>query len=382
MGVAGVQINDRTAMQLAAVWGSVSLIADSIATLPIKQYRLVAGEPREMDPAPVIQKPWSEMDRRDFITQGSVSMLLRGTLWGRVASWDQNLYPEQVQLVHPDHARIVRLQSAEGLRPAGSLQVRYWNEVQQWERVTRKMALSFPESLEGLNPIAYMRQVLGVAYAQDAYNGSFFANSAHPHGVIEVQDDLDEDETKAMAASWNEAHQGVSNAFKPAVLTGGATWKPITMSLQDVQFLQQLGYSASVISGYIYRIPPHMVGQQDKDTSWGSGIEQQELGFVRNTLLIWLCRWEDLMTSWLPPRQFVTFDLSQRLRGDTLQRFQGYQIARICGFMNNLDVMRAEGMQIPTDQTLVDQLSDYAAPLNSSPLKVGGPQGPGGDKAN
>src|ERR1019366_1555346 len=106
-------------------------------------------------------------------------------------------------------------------------------------------------------------------------------------------------------------------------------FKPITVNASDAQFLEQMQLAATVISGMLYRVPPHMIGMVTKDTSWGAGIEQQELGYVRNTLLNWLGRWEDLMTSWLPPRQFVMFDLSQRLRGDTLQRWAAYQIARV-----------------------------------------------------
>jgi phage portal protein BeeE len=124
------------------------------------------------------------------------------------------------------------------------------------------------------------------------------------------------------------------------------------------------------------------VGQQDKDTSWGAGIEQQELGFVRNTLLIWLCRWEDLMTSWLPPRQFVTFDLSQRLRGDTLQRWSAYQIARVIGAMNNAEIRKAEGLPTVIDPASTKILEDYAAPLNSAPVKPTSTGGAGGDKSN
>ena len=210
--------------------------------------------------------------------------------------------------------------------------------------------------------------------------GAFFANSARPDGVIQVKGDLDINETKAMKANWLEAHQGINRGFLPAILTGDATFQPITMSLVDVQFLEMMQYSASVISGMIYRVPPHMLGMVDKDTSWGAGIEQQELGFVRNTLLIWLAKWEDLMTTWLPPRQFVTFDLSTRLRGDTLQRFSAYQIARVAGFMSNYDIMKAEHMTLPTDPETVAQLSDYTAPLNSAPVKPAGGN-VGGDKS-
>jgi HK97 family phage portal protein len=376
--VAGVQISEQTALQLAAVWGSVSLIADSLATLPIKQYRQVGSDAKEMEPAPVIRQPSSEITQRDFVTQGTLSLLLRGNLWGKVVSWDAKLNPEQVKLVHPDHARIRRDPST------GELEVWYWHDPVPLDSVTRAMALSIPEGLCGLNPIEYLRNSLGLARAQDLWGGAFYANSARPDGVIEVADDLDPDETKAMVASWNEAHQGINHAHLPAILTGGAQWKPVTMSMADVQFLEQMQFAESVISGRIYRIPPHMLGMVDKDTSWGAGIEQQELGFVRNTLLIWLCRWEDLMTSWLPPRQFVTFDLSQRLRGDTLQRWSAYQIARVLGAMNNAEVRAAEGLPAITDQTHATILEAYDVPLNSAPVKPlsSAGAGPGGDKAD
>lgn len=379
-GAAGVGVDERSALQLAAVWGSVSLISDSIATLPIQQYKLSStGEPVKIAASPIIEQPWAEIDQCDFVTQGTVSMMLRGNLWGRRIGVDERGCPLQVQLVHPDHARIRRV--PDGAQK-GQLEVRYWNQPVPWDQVTRKMALSGPEDIQGYNPIEYMRNMFGIARAQDLFAGAFFSNSARPDGVIEFPYDIDDDEIVSALDGWLSKHQGYNKAFLPAILTGGAQWKPISMPLADVQFLQQMQYSESVIAGRIYRVPPHMLGDTDKATSWGSGIEQQELGYVRNTLGIWLRRWEDLFTSWLPAGQFAIFDLSQRLRGDTLQRYQAYQIGRVCGFMNNLDVLRAEGMPIPGDPELVAQLSDYAAPLNSSPMKVGGGEAPGGDEAN
>lgn len=376
MSAGGVQVSEQTALQLAAVWGSVSLISDSIATLPIKQWKRVgSSDAKQVECSPVIHQPWSEITQRDFIVQGTMSMLLRGDVWGNVAARDGKLYPEQVQLVHPDHANIRR-------NPSGEIEVRYWNKLVPLDDVTHAMALSVPEGLKGLNPIEYLRNSLALARAQDMWGGAFFANSARPDGYIQVPEDLDDEETKRMLLAWLEAHQGINHAHLPAILTGGAEWKPVTMKLADVQFLEQMQFSESVISGRIYRVPPHMLGMVDKDTSWGSGIEQQELGFVRNTLLIWLCRWEDLMTSWLPPGQFVTFDLSERLRGDTLQRWSAYQIARVIGAMNNAEIRKAEGLPTVTDETQAEILEAYDAPLNSAPVKPTSTGGAGGDKAN
>ena len=372
----GTPVNEHTAMQLAAVYGSVDLISAAIASLPVKQYREArGGQLMEMPLAPVIAQPWSEITRRDFVTQGTASLLLRGNLYGRIVSRDADGFPEQVQLIHPDHARVRRNSN-------GNLEVEYFGKLVPPTQVTRAMALSVPESLVGISPVENLRNSLGLARAQDLYAGAFFANSARPDGWIGVDDDLDPDETTAMIKSWMAAHQGLSQAHLPAILTGGAKWNAITMSMGDAQFLEQMQYSASVISGMIYRVPPHMIGMVDRSTSWGNGIEQQELGFVRNTLLIWLNRWEDLFDSWLPDGQRVKFDLSDRLRGDTLQRFSAYQIARVAGWMSNLDVMRSEGMELPTDPELLAQLADYNAPLNSAPVKPTSTGGAGGDKSD
>lgn len=374
----GVQVNEHTALQQVAVYGSVGLISEQIATLPIKQWKLVGGEPRQVDVSQVIAQPWAEIDQCDFITQGTMSLLLRGNVWGRKIGMDANGCPEQVQLVHPDHARVRRNPST------GEMEVRYWNEIVPDDQVTRKMALSVPESLQGLSPIEHLRNTIGLARAQDLHAGSFYSNSARPDGVFQVEGDLDDDEVKKMLAAYQAGHQGINKAWLPLILTGGTEFKPITMSMADAQFLELMQFSASLISGMIYRCPPHMLGMVDKDTSWGAGIEQQELGFVRNTLLIWLKRWEDLMRSWLPPRQFVTFDLSQRLRGDTLQRWSAYQIARVIGAMNNAEVRKEEGLPMPTDPDQVATLEDFAAPLNSAPVKAASSStvGPAGDKAD
>lgn len=379
----GVHVNEHSALQQVAVYGSVGLISEQIATLPIQQWKLPArsqdpAEAKRVDPAPVIERPWAEIDQRDFITQGTMSMLLRGNLWGRKLAMDDHGCPDQVQLIHPDHARIRRD------RDSGKLEVRYFSQPVPWERVTRKMALSVPEGLEGLSPIEYLRNTIGLARAQDLHSGAFFANAARPDGWIKVPDDLDDDEVKAMMAAYLEGHQGINKSFLPLILTGGAEFHPVTMSMRDAQFLEQMQFSASVISGMIYRVPPHMLGMTDKETSWGAGIEQMELGFVRNTLLIWLCRWEDLLSSWLPPRQFVTFDLSQRLRGDTLQRWSAWQIARVMGAMNNAEIRKLEGLDQVTDPAQAAILEDFAAPLNSAPVKALSTSGagPGGDKSD
>jgi HK97 family phage portal protein len=152
----------------------------------------------------------------------------------------------------------------------------------------------------------------------------------------------------------------------PAVLTGGAAFKPISITPEDSQFLESRQYDASVICGQIFRVPPHMIGIVDRTTSWGVGIEQQELGFVRNTLMGYLARGERALTAIHPPGQFVKFDLSERLRGDRLQRFQAHSLGIAGGFMVPDEARALEDM--PPLPGGVGQTA--LAPINSTSLKA------------
>jgi HK97 family phage portal protein len=165
------------------------------------------------------------------------------------------------------------------------------------------------------------------------YAGAFYQNSAMPSGVILSDEDFDEEEAKAWKRGWMQMLGGIGQAQSPAVLTGGAKFQPITITPEQAQFLQSRQYSASVISGQIFRVPPHMIGIVDRTTSWGTGIEQQEMGFVRNTLIGYLSRGEDALTAVHPPGQFVRFDLSERLRGDRLQRAQAATLEIASGYL-------------------------------------------------
>jgi hypothetical protein len=136
----------------------------------------------------------------------------------------------------------------DGYGDSGQIEVRYYNELIAPDDVTRKMALSRPGDLVGLNPIEYLRNTIGLARAADLYGASFFQNSAMPSGVIELEDDLDPEETLAMARSWSQQHQGIGQAGLPAVLTGGAKFNALSITPDDAQFLQSRQFSQNEIA--------------------------------------------------------------------------------------------------------------------------------------
>jgi phage portal protein BeeE len=70
--------------------------------------------------------------------------------------------------------------------------------------------------------------------------------------------------------------------------------------MEKSQFIATRKYQRSAIAS-IFNVPPHMIGIVDRSTSWGTGIEQQELGFTRNTVGGYLLKWQSAFTALVPP---------------------------------------------------------------------------------
>jgi HK97 family phage portal protein len=71
------------------------------------------------------------------------------------------------------------------------------------------------------------------------------------------------------------------------MLDAGMTWTAMQISPLDAQTLDNRRFQVADICR-IFGVPPHLVGETDKSTSWGSGIEQMTIGFLLFTLEQWL----------------------------------------------------------------------------------------------
>jgi HK97 family phage portal protein len=354
-------MNDDTAMSIVTVYTCIAILCDAIATLPVNAYKRTRDRTKLVidPPPPLVANPWPEGSLQDWLTQVVVSLALRGNFFGQIVDRGPNGYPTMIKPVHPDRV-FARRDINSGQRV-----YRFDGAPVPTDDVVHIPALLVPGSFVGLNPVEYMRGSWALAAATERYGGQFFANSANPSGVITVEEDLTSEETLELARDWRMQHGGIANAQYPAVLTGGAQWHQIAINPDDAQFLQTRDFQRHEIASF-YRIPEHMLGFQDRTSSWGTGIEQMEIGFVINTLRPWLSRIETYLTNITPPSQMVKFNLAGRLRGDTLQRFQAYTLARNGGWMNIDEIRELEDLPALPD----GQGQDYWAPLNFAPISA------------
>lgn len=355
LSVAGVAVNDTSALNLTAFYACVRLIADSIASLPWDAYRKGERTRVEVSPMPsLLRSPSNDMTEFDWKHMMMVSLLMRGNFYGLVTQRDVLEYPTTIVPLHPDQVRIDR--------DPRTFAKRLWlgGSRERMEDLFHIRAFTLPGADVGLSPVQMARHSLGLGLAAQEYGAQWFRDGASPSSVLETDSDLNDDQVRRTQRAWVASHGG---RRRPAVLSGGFKWKPITITPNESQFLQTRQHQGLEVA-QMMGVPPHMIGIIDKTTSWGTGIEQQSIGYVTYTLRSWLTRIEAAMSAQLPRGQFVRFNVDGLLRGDAKSRYEAYQTAIDSGWRNPDEVRALEDLPpIPGGAG-----QKYRQPLNFGPL--------------
>ncbi|MER6064836.1 phage portal protein [Streptomyces sp. NPDC001792] len=356
----GVPVNDQTAMQLVAVQACVRILSSAISRLPLNAMVIRDGVQVSTPAAPtIVVDPFGGAantrfpTRRAGLKQMAVSLLLRGNAYGIVTARDYLYRPSRIAVLHPDMVKVTM--NDDGGRDYEVNRV----AVDDPRDMVHLTGMCMPGSPTGLSPIGYARQAIGLGLAAERFGAQFFGQGAHLSGVITVDGDLDKQRARQMKEGFEASHSGLANAHAIGVLSGGAKWQPISVNPEDAQFLQTRA-GQNLDMAMLYGVPPHMLGQVDRTTSWGTGIEQQAIGFRVWTLDDWLGTFEDAWTAMLPRGQNARFDTSELERTDTAGRWSWYATARTIGGMTRNEIRAKEGLPP------VEGGDDIDAPLNSA----------------
>ena len=354
----GKRVNERTAMQMTAVYACVRILAESVAGLPLHLYRYTdsGGKEKAIDhPLYFLlhDEPNPEMTSFVFRETLMTHLLLWGNAYAPIVRNGKGeilgLYP-----LMPDRMTVDR-------DSAGQLYYRYnasSDESPQTGRgeviLTHADVFHIPglgfDGLVGYSPIAMAKNAIGMAIACEEYGARFFQNGATPGGIIEHPGKLTD--PAAVRDSWNQSFGGSVNSGKVAVLEEGMKYTPISISPNEAQFLETRKFQIDEIAR-IFRVPPHMVGDLEKSSF--SNIEQQSLEFVKYTLAPWIARWEQTISRLLllgdeKTQYFAKLNVDGLLRGDYQSRMSGYATARQNGWMSANDIRELENLdRIPPE---------------------------------
>jgi HK97 family phage portal protein len=336
--VSGVHVDRSSALGLGAVWACVSLIGDSIATLPAN---IVEPRPgggwRTIDaPKPAwLDVPNTEQTKVDFAFNQVASLLLDGTaivykvLDGRgniLEAWA--LDPSMVTILRePDQNGTLRLvyyvTANKGMQsPVGPFRIPEGPEI--FHINAFQSASNWPR---GLPPLEIARRMFGGSIAGQEMAASFFTRGMNAPGFIETPEGLTPDQARELKSDLQKGNAGSPRNMQfPPVLTGGAHFVPSLITPEQSQFIEQRRFSVEEVARF-FRVPPFMVGELSKTTTWGTGVEQQGIGFVKYTLRPWIERLEEAWTRhmlFLTPGYRIRFDVDELLRGDSAARSEYY----------------------------------------------------------
>ena len=355
----GKAVNERSAMQMSAVYACVRILSEAVASLPLHMYRYNDTGGKEKALAHPLygilhDEPNPEMSAFSFRETLMAHLLLWGNAYAQVIRNGRgevvSLYPLMPDRMNVDRDACGRL-FYEYTRSDGDTRTLGGKSTVTLSPsdVLHIPGLGF-DGLVGYSPIAMAKQAIGMGLACDEYGASFYQNGAQPGGVLEHPGVVKD--PKRVRESWNAIYQGSANAHRVAVLEEGMAYKPISISPEQAQFLQTRKFQIEEIAR-IFRVPPHMVGDLDKSSF--SNIEQQSLEFVKYSLSPWITRWEQSMHRVLllpseKPRFFVRFNVEGLLRGDYKSRMDGYAVARQNGWMSANDIRELENLdRIPAE---------------------------------
>ena len=331
---AGERVDEVTALGIASVLSAVSLLADSVASMPMRAYRRKAdGSRRMLDLPEVLANPDpSSTNRFELIHTTVASMALHGNAYLLIAR-DRGK-PVGLTPLHPYQMNVMANKDGSGrsylhlgheIAPEDMLHMRWFTP---------------PQSLVGISPLLQQRTIMGLALAMDRYLAQWYGEGATPSGILESDKPVTAEQARLLRETWEGSQR---KHRRPAVLSDGLKWRPINVSAVDMDFNMTRDAVIAEV-GRIFRIPSHLLNIKGDGQTYAN-VEQGSLNFLTYTLQPWITRLEIAFSNILPPNLDVEFDPSSLLRLDALTKANVQKIQIDSGTRNPNEARNQDGLE-------------------------------------
>ena len=342
----GAVVTPQSALQRAVVHRCVSIIAGSVANMPLQLKRRVDDRTRE-DASDhslsriLTRKPNRWMTPSAFRRLLTLHVLLRGNGYALIVR-SMGKIIELIPL-HPDRVSIKQIDDF-------SIKYTYTRkdgrqvEFPQSE-IFHLMGMSL-DGVRGVSVLECARESIGLSAQAQNHSAAIFKNGATMGAVLKHPKMLSNEARDALRSSMDN-FRGAENAYKTLVLEEGLDIEKLTMTAEDMAFIDTAKMTRADI-GMFFGVPPHLYGDTEKTTSFGSGIEHQSLGFVAYTMEDWLTAWEQTIDRDLigdaDPQLFSRFNRAALVRGDIKTRWAAHKDALQWGVCSPNEIREIEDL--------------------------------------
>lgn len=332
----GEVINEANVFASSAMIASVTLLADSVATMPLELMRDTGGRWERLPTPEVLRRPNDEQLMFDFVHQTVVTLAIHGVDFV-YAPTDRVGMPLELRNLNPLSIKHLPNDDGTMLYQIGN------NTKELFGRdVIRQIDwLRLPGQWRGISPIDAMRNIIGTDISINRYLAAFYGDGATPSSVLETENQLTPDQAQVLRDTWTDMHY---KTRKPAVLSGGLKWRPIAASASD---MDTMAHRESIVRDIAraYRIPLHLINGTGGDSQTYQNVESAGINFVRHTLLPYMRRIEGAISEMLPPDLSVRFNADEYLRADLSTRVRASQIQISSGMLTPNEARHIEGRE-------------------------------------
>lgn len=338
-------VNATTAQGVSAVFSCVAAISETVATLPLHLFK-DTGTTREKARNHALYKvihdqPNPEQTAMEYRELATAEVLLTGNHFSRIVRGSDG----QVRALWP-------LSGVQVLRLANDkLAYEYTDRRGKVNRLLDHEVLHLrhrigADGVLGLSPIAVARGVIELAQSEQDHGVSTFRNGTRLSGVLETSQVLKPEQKTALRDSWGSQYSGTGNAGRTAVLEAGLTFKPVTMSLEDAEWIEARKFNVYEVCR-LFRVPPVIVGAMES-ANYSNSVELNRQ-FVTLTLRRWLTMWEQgiaskCLTEAGRRAYFAEHSVEGLLRGDSTTRAAFYASGIHAGWMRRSEARELENM--------------------------------------
>jgi len=313
--LSGSTVNEQTAMTVTAVWQAVHIYANTIGALDL----YVAERDKRGGSRPAFEHPTYDLvhTRPNRITTSfrfRQSLIAHALTHGNGYAEIERLgnQPVALHLIDPRNVRPTILEDGRLV----------YHLVKEGKDVAARDMVHIAglgwDGIKGYSAITFGREAIGVAIAQQAWEGALYGNSAVPNGYLKYPGTLKQDTKDRLRDNWNKEHQGADRSNKIAVFDAGLEWVATSFSPEDAQLILSRGFSIAEIAR-LFNLPQHMLGQMEHSTF--GNIEEQNIQFYQLSLMPWLVNIEQelnlkLFSAAERKQFFVRHDINSLLRGN------------------------------------------------------------------
>ena len=319
---------------MPALYACVRLIADNLASLPLKMYIKPPGSVHaaRYDGPSIFDKPSVTGTLYDWLFVAMTSLLLHGNAWGYITGRDGYGYPTGIEWIPPEDVAVMD----DETQPWNPLRARIYAYGRLMDRseLFHVKAFSLAGRTEGVSPLRAFALTVTAGLEASRYGTSWYASGGFPPGTFQNQEiEIDADQAEQIREMLTSAMR----RRQPLVYGRDWDYKPVVVPPSEAQFLDATQMNATQLAA-VYGLPPDRVGGKTGDSLHYSTQEQSALQIIE-ALRPWLVRLETAFYDLIPANRYVRFNSDALLKTDLKTRTEIYHLQRSMG-LRNVDEMR------------------------------------------